>query len=1560
MVEQDNNPSCYVFGGETLLTQCVEILLSKNFEVRGVVSRSIEIEQWAKEIGVPFINLDTDYLEKIKGTEFDYLFSITHLEILPAEILGLAKISNINFHDGPLPQYAGLNTPVWALLNDEKKYGISWHYITPGVDEGDVIIEETFDISSDETALTLNTKCFASALESFPNLVDGLLKSSLKSHQQDYSLRTYYSKHQRPEAACLIEWSKPAAELEALIRGLDFGSYANPVGVAKFLVDGVAYVAKSAIAQSGDSVPGSILRVDEGELEVGTGDGSLVITSIQDLRGREVTIAKIVNDFGLTPGSALQVLGEATKQQVKEIDSQFCVFEDFWSERLDGVELVELPFKTNGPSQKRVDSFQGFDLNLGTDPSGCSGPLVDTLVAAFVLLVSRIGNCESLTYSFSESKLREKTVGAEAIYSASVPCCARISSDSNLLSVLEAVTAELNTVRDRGTWLIDLIYRQPNLRSKFELHEQACIPVGIATENKDFPFIPMPGEVLILVVSEETGSARLVCAQNHIEHHIAEQLCRQLEIVWGSLKDNPQILISELNLLSEQEKQKILFDWNLTESDYPSETCVHELFEQQVENTPNDPAIVFENEALSYKELNGRANRLAAVLQKKGVKTCSLVGVFVERSLDLMVSTLGILKSGGAYVPLDPSFPPDRIKHMIEDAGLSVIVSQQDLASVLPGNGAEIVLVDALDLVSQPLPVANPQVEVCSSDLAYVIYTSGSTGKPKGVQVEHRNVVNFFTGMDAQIPHDPPGTWLAVTSLSFDISVLELFWTLTRGFKVVIYKDRDRDVGDKQGVKISARRRPMDFGLFMWGNDDAPGRAKYRLMLEGAKFFDENGFNSVWTPERHFHAFGGPYPNPAVTGAAIAAVTKNLSIRAGSCVSPLHHPIRIAEDWAVIDNLSNGRAALAFASGWQPNDFVIKPENHKNNKTIMLEQIETVRKLWRGEKVAFENPMGEMVETSTLPRPVQKELPFWVTTAGNPETYKQAGAIGANVLTHLLGQTVEELAAKIKLYREARKEAGFDPEDGKVTVMLHTFVGEDNDIVRELVRQPMKDYLRSSMKLVLNYAWSFPAFKKPKGDNAKLEDVDIGALSEEETETILDFAFERYFENSGLFGTPDTCEEMINRCKQADINEIACLLDYGVDTDAVMESLPFLKKVRDLTNRDPDIEDDFSFAAQVIDQNVTHFQCTPSMARMLSLSNEAREALGNIDHLFIGGETMPSSLAKDLVALKKSTLTNMYGPTETTIWSTTHLISEEMDEVPIGRPIANTRTYILDKYNQPSPIGIPGELYIGGEGVVRGYLNKPELTSERFVPDPFSASDSERIYWTGDLAQYRKDGTIEFLGRVDHQVKIRGYRIEPGEIESILDQHKNIRESVVVLREDTPGDQRLVAYYVPDEESISPSELRAKLRDSLPDYMVPSDFIALESLPLTPNSKIDRIALPSPQEVQASPEKKFVAPESDLEQKVVELWQNILKVEKVGTNDNFFDLGGHSLLIVRLHAEIKTALDQPVSLTDLYRFPTVRTFVEYLTSSGTAETLKKSTDRAQRRREMTKHRRRRA
>jgi natural product biosynthesis luciferase-like monooxygenase protein len=904
-----------------------------------------------------------------------------------------------------------------------------------------------------------------------------------------------------------------------------------------------------------------------------------------------------------------------------------------------------------------------------------------------------------------------------------------------------------------------------------------------------------------------------------------------------------------------------------------------------------------------------------------GVRSEVLVGLCVERSIDMVVGVLGIHKAGGAYIPLDPTYPQARIAYMLTDSGAPVLVTQRRLLGTLPPYQGKVVCLDSgWDDVAKE-PTSPVETGVTPENLAYVIYTSGSTGQPKGVMVEHRNVVNFFAGMDARIRHAPGDVWLAVTSLSFDISVLELFWTLSRGFKVVISGEREHRQVSKE-VQSAYAHEGIDFSLFYFSADAGENPAnKYRLLIEGAKFADDNGFVAVWTPERHFHAFGGLYPNPSVTNAALAMVTKRIQLRSGSVVAPLHSPLRIAEEWSVVDNLSHGRAAISFASGWMPEDFVLRPENFASRKEVMFQYIDTVRRLWRGERVAMPGPLGEKVQVQSLPRPVQAELPVWVTTAGNPETYEMAGAISANVLTHLLGQSLAEVAEKVAIYRQARREHGHAGR-GHVTLMLHTFVSDCPDFVRETVRHPLTEYLRTSADLIKKYSWSFPVFKR---QSQSVNDLDFADLSWEEMDAILAHAFDRYFETSGLFGTPETCLKMIGAVKAHDIDEVACLIDFGVSPDMVLANLAHLNALRNLCSvRHQPERQNSSIAALIQRHGVTHFQCTPTMASMLLMDVEARAALGTLKHVLIGGEAFPANLAADLKSVVPGEILNMYGPTETTVWSSTYALEKIEPNVSIGRPIANTQFYILDKNLQPVPVGIAGELMIGGNGVARGYLNRPDLTAERFIRNAFSHQSEARLYRTGDLARYLPDGNVEFIGRIDLQVKIRGHRIELAEIEAQLNQHAGVRENIVLAREDVPGDKRLVAYVVTrDGQRPKPGELRDYLAERLPDYMVPAGFVFLDSFPQTPNKKIDRKMLPRPEPDQPASESAFEPPKTEVEKRLARIWAEVLGVGRIGRNDHFFDLGGHSLLAVGLANRVEKVFGTHLPLTSLYRAPTV-------------------------------------
>jgi natural product biosynthesis luciferase-like monooxygenase protein len=348
----------------------------------------------------------------------------------------------------------------------------------------------------------------------------------------------------------------------------------------------------------------------------------------------------------------------------------------------------------------------------------------------------------------------------------------------------------------------------------------------------------------------------------------------------------------------------------------------------------------------------------------------------------------------------------------------------------------------------------------------------------------------------------------------------------------------------------------VDFGLmFFFCTDQQPGGNKYRLLLDAARFADRHGFSSIWTPERHFHKFGGLFPNPSVVSAALAMVTERLQLRAGSLVSPLHDVVRIAEEWAVVDNLSGGRVAISFGSGWNVNDFIFFPERYAERQAVMYGQIETLRRLWQGESIVRRNSQGKDVEVRIYPEPVQAEPPVWITSSGNAETFASAGSIGANVLTHLIGQDLATLEGKIARYRQARAENGLDPQLGKVSLMLHTFLGPDAEEVKRTVRAPFREYLRSAISLEEKAA-------QGGGVISGGHKIQPHEIPHDMMEELLDMTFERYFRTAALMGTPDDCRRFVGELTEVGVDEVACLVDFLDDYDAVMGSLQYLDQLR--------------------------------------------------------------------------------------------------------------------------------------------------------------------------------------------------------------------------------------------------------------------------------------------------------------------------------------------------------------------------------------------------------------
>nr|VFK41660.1 MAG: amino acid adenylation domain-containing protein/thioester reductase domain-containing protein [Candidatus Kentron sp. TC] len=846
----------------------------------------------------------------------------------------------------------------------------------------------------------------------------------------------------------------------------------------------------------------------------------------------------------------------------------------YWKDNLAGIpELLELPTDHPRPAQQSyrgTHRFQTLPCDVTAAIEAFSREqgvtLFMTLLAAFDVLLARYSGQDDICVgSPIANRTRTDMEGLIGFFVNTLVLRARLNPDWSFRELLgevrrvclgayahqdipfEALVERLNPARSlsHGPLFQVMLVLQNNEPVAFELPELA-----VSTLEQDYPVAKFD-----LTLSIEERNDQLHCTWEYASELFTADTIRRMgehfEVLLRGILENPEQPISRLPLLTEAEKQRILVEWNETKTPYPADKCVHELFEDRVAKTPDAVAVIFEGREISYGELNTRANRLANRLLALGIGPEVPVGLFMERSVEMIVGLLAILKAGGAYVPLDLKYPAERLAFIVEDADLKVLLCHEATREKLPKCAARILDVDeeaaaiAGESAENPARLANP------NNLAYVIYTSGSTGKPKGVMIEHRGLANLAWAQARAFRITSEDRVLQFASLNFDASLEQIFSALLGGAG---------------------------------------------LVLRGPE---------VWTVE------------------------------------------------------------------------------------------ECLRQARRSD----------------------------VTIADLPPVY------------------------------------------------LYQF------------------------------------------------------------------------------------------------------LEFCLNNRTPSSSFP-------------------------IRQFVT------------------------------GGEALGAATVR-LCRELGIPLVNAYGPTEATITATNfHLSDEEVPgpTVPIGNSIANTQVYVLDNHMDPVPIGVSGELYIGGAGVARGYLNRPELTSEKFIPDPFGDDPDARLYRTGDLCRWLPDGTIEYLGRIDTQVKIRGFRIECGEVENALLLHPDVREAVVDARGEG-ADKRLAAWVVGDVGAIHESplrdELRTHLRGMLPDWMVPSIFVFVESLPLTPSGKIDRRALPAPDEEDVGSVTEYTAPRTETEIEMAALWSKALGVEKVGLHNDFFDLGGHSLLAVKLISQVKEQFCVDVPMRALFEEPTV-------------------------------------
>ncbi|RAM49069.1 MAG: non-ribosomal peptide synthetase [Hapalosiphonaceae cyanobacterium JJU2] len=856
----------------------------------------------------------------------------------------------------------------------------------------------------------------------------------------------------------------------------------------------------------------------------------------------------------------------------------------YWQQQLQGApELLQLPTDRPRPS---VQSYRGathtatlrsdLTAQLQTLSRQCGTTMFMTLLSAFATLLYRYsGQTDVVVGSPIANRNRREIEGLIGFFVNTLVLRTRLEDNPRFEEILTQVRETTLAAYEHQDVPFEQVVEA--LQPQRSLSHSPLFQVMFALQNAPTGEIALPG-ITLEACEPETTTAKfdlmlsvsetpegLGCSWEYstdlFDRATLERMAAHFENLLTAIVDHPQQQVSEIPLLSEAGRHQLLVEWNDTAREYPQDKCIHQLFEEQVHRTPDAVAVVFEQQQVTYQQLNEQANQLAHHLQSLGVGPEVLVGICVERSVEMVVGLLGILKAGGAYVPLDPTYPQERLAFMMEDAAVTVLLTQQALVASLPTGSTTVVCLDTDWEVINQHPQENLVTAVSAENLVYVIYTSGSTGQPKGVAVEHQNVVRLFAATQSWYQLNDSDVWTNFHSIAFDFSVWEIWGALLYGGRLVV-------------------------------------------------------------------------------------------------------------------------------------------------------------------------------------------VPYWV--AREPQAFYQL------------------------LYLE------------QVTVLNQT---------------PSAFYQLTNIK------------------------------------------------------SSDTSGEELG-----------------------LRLVIFGGEALDLQNLEPWFE----------------------------------------NH----GNNYPQ-------------LVNMYGITEVTVHATYQplTISDlNSGRSIIGCPLPDLQVYILDARLQPVPIGVAGELHVGGDGLARGYLNRPELTAEKFIANPFSTDPSARLYKTGDLARYLPDGNIEYLGRIDHQVKIRGFRIELGEVEAVLTQHPQVQQAVVTAPQDAAGNKRLVAYVVSAGEAPSTPQLRDYLQHCLPEYMVPGVFVVLDALPLTPNGKVDRRALPTP-EGNIIQEGELILPRNMTELKLAQIWSETLSVSPIGVTSNFFELGGNSLLSVVLMSKIKQQFQRDLPLASLFRSPTIETLATLLYSN---------------------------
>ncbi len=785
--------SCFVVGEGAIALKCLQILWQADHNILGIYTTDRALNAWADEQGLFQAGSRERFRDWLLTLDYDYLFSINNSWIIPPEVIARPG-TIINYHNSPLPKYAGLYATSWALLKGETQHAVSWHKVVTEIDAGAILKQPMIPIQPDDTALSLNTRCFEVAIESFAALIEALADDRAISFAQDLSQRSYFGLDDRPAAACLLSFDQRTQDLYNLVRALDFEPTHNPLGLAKiWLPTGVVGVGQASPISASNAATincpaGQVLMLNEQGLQIATLDGALCLSRLTTLEGTPLDATMLSDRYGVRIGDVLPTLSIQMRQAMSQQNATICRYERTWVKQLTRLSPFVHPYLQldGGKEIKQALHRYAIELPQIQPRSRCDGatslPFAEAdvwLLATFAAYCARLATASEFDLLLQTKSQRSLT---PELFAQSVPIRVQTDQGEALTQFYDRFQAVLTRTLRLGSYARDVFARYPELQQEAK---PLAVAIVLLPTPADLEFCSL-NAAMALVAYENGDSPELVHA-GALNDNQSEAIGRQLQSVITACLGNPDQPLQTLPLLTVAERQQILVEWNQTANPYPGDRCIHTLISAQVAKTPEAPAVRFGDVSLSYGELEQRSNQLAHWLVKLGIKPDDLVGLCLPRSVDLIVGLLGILKAGGAYVPIDPTYPVDRIAYLIEDSCPQIIITTEQLRSRL-GHWGNAICFDDLAQLSE-FSVEPVATQVTPQHLAYMIYTSGSTGKPKGVKIEHRSVVNHSWAVANAFELDCGDRILQSASISFDIAGEQIYPALLRGAEVVIRPD---------------------------------------------------------------------------------------------------------------------------------------------------------------------------------------------------------------------------------------------------------------------------------------------------------------------------------------------------------------------------------------------------------------------------------------------------------------------------------------------------------------------------------------------------------------------------------------------------------------------------------------------------------------------------------------------------------------------------------------------------------------------------------------------------